>query len=75
MLDIFQKKMTLIAYLFLKLRPDKSVVTYMSKSPASDYPSKKNRVNVCELYLNLSESTRCIFIAQREGNLVAKRIF
>ena len=35
-LDIFRKKMTLIAYLFLRLRAAKSVVRYMCKSSASN---------------------------------------
>ena len=35
-LDIFQKQMTLIAYLFLRLQPAKSVFRYMCKSLASD---------------------------------------
>ena len=37
-LNIFKKKMTLIAYLFVRLQPAKKVVRYMYKSPASDYP-------------------------------------
>ena len=74
-MDIFQKKMTLIAYLFPRLRPAKSMVSYMCKSPASGYPSKRNMVNGSQLCLNLSDSTCGIFIAQREGNLVAKSLF
>ena len=74
-LDIFQKKMAVIAYLFLRLRPAKNVVRYMCKSPASDYPSKRNMVNGFQLCLNMSKSTCGIFIAQREGNLVAKSLF
>ena len=71
----FQKKTTLIAYLFVGLRPAKNVFRYMYKSPASDYPSKRNIVNGSQLCLNLSESACGIFIAQREGNLVAKSLF
>ena len=56
-LEIFQKKMTLIAYLFLRLRPAKNLVRYMYKIPASDYPSKRNMVNRSQLCLNLSDST------------------
>ena len=74
-LDIFRKKMALIAYLFLRLRPAKSVVTYMCKSSPSDYPSKRNMVNASQLCLNLSNSTCGIFIAQREDNLAAKSLF
>ena len=72
-MDIFRKKMTLIAYLFLRLRPAKIVVRYMCKSPASDYPSKRNMVNGSGLCLNLSDSTCGIFISQREDNLVEKK--
>ena len=45
------------------------------KSPASDYPSKRDMVNVSHLCLNLSDSTCGILIAQREGKLVAKSLF
>ena len=72
-LDIFRKKITLIGSLFLRLRPAKSVVRYMCKSPASDYPSKRNMVNWSRLCLNLSDSTCSIIFAQRESSLVAKR--
>ena len=56
-LNFFRKKMTLIAYLFLRLRPAKSVVRYMCKSPASDYPFKRKMVNGSQLLLNLSDRT------------------
>ena len=74
-LDFFQKKMSLIAYLFLRLRPANSVLRYMCKSPTSDYCYKRNMVNGSQLCLNLSDSTCSIFIAQRESNLVAKGVF
>ena len=73
--NIFKKSMTLIAYLYLRLRPAKSVVRYMCKSSAADYPSKRNMVNGSQLCLNLSDSTCGIFVAQREDNLVAKNLF
>ena len=74
-LDIFRQKMTLIAYLFLRLRPAKNVVRYMCKSPSSDYPSKMNMVNGSQLCLNLGDNTCTTFIDQREGSLVAKSLF
>ena len=74
-LDIFRKKMTPIAYLFLRLRPAKSVVRYMCQSLASDYPSKRNIANESQPCLNLSDKTCGIFIDSRESNWVAKRIF
>ena len=74
-LDVFRKKITLIAYLFLRLRPAKKVVTYMCKSPTSDYPYKRNMVNGSQLCLNLSDSTCSIFIDEREDSLVAKILF
>ena len=40
-MDIFQKKMTLIAYLFPRLRPTKSVITYMCKKSSLRLPLKK----------------------------------
>ena len=67
--------MTLIAYLLLRRRPAKNVATYMFKSPALDYPSKRKMVNGSQLSLNLSDSTCDIFIAQQEGHLVAKSLF
>ena len=60
-LAIFRKKMTLIAYLFLRLHPAKSVVRYMCKSPTSDYPSKRNMVSGSQLCLYLSHNTCTIF--------------
>ena len=56
-LNISRKKMTLIAYLFLRLWAAQSVFRYMCKSPASDYPFKRNMVNGSQLFLNLSNST------------------
>ena len=44
-LDIFRKKMTVMAYLFLRLRSAKNLVRYMCKSQASDYLSERNMVN------------------------------
>ena len=66
--------MTLIANLFLRLRPAKNEVIYMCKGPPSDYPSKRNMANWPQLCLNLSDSALGIFIAQREGKLVAKSL-
>ena len=74
-LDIFRKKMTLIAYLFLRLRPAKCLVRYMFKSCASDYPSKRNMASGSQLCLNLSDNTCTIIIDQREDNWVAKSLF
>ena len=74
-LDIFKKKMIVIAYLFPRLKLAKNVVRYKCKSPVSDYPSKRNMVNGFQLCLNLSNSTCRIFIAQRERNLLAKSLF
>ena len=56
-LNISRKKMTLIAYLFLRLRLAQSVFRYMCKSPASVYPFKRNMVNGSQVFLNLSDST------------------
>ena len=53
----------------------KSWLDICVKSPASDYPSKRNMVNWSRLRLNLSNNTFTIFIAQREGNWVAKSLF
>ena len=74
-LNISEKRMTLMAYLFLRLRLAKNVVRYMCKSPTIDYPAKRNMVNGSQLCFNLSDSTCSIFIAQRERNLVAKSLF
>ena len=40
-MDIFQKKMTLIAYLFLRLRPAKNVVRYICKKSRFRLPFQK----------------------------------
>ena len=71
----FPKKMTLIAYLFLRVRPAKSLVRYMCKSPTSDYYPERNRVSGSQLCWNLIESTCSIFFDQREVNLVVKSLF
>ena len=42
-MDIFEKKMTLIAYLFLRLRPAKNVVRYMCKKSRLRLSFKKER--------------------------------
>ena len=70
-----KKKMTLIAYFFLRLQPAKNVVRYMCKCSSSDSPSKWNMINGSQLCLNLRDSTSGIFVAQRECNLVAKSLF
>ena len=67
--------MTLIAYLFVRLRPAKSVVRYMCKRPGSDYPSERNMASGSQLCLNLSDNTCTIFIAQQEESLAAKTVF
>ena len=74
-LEIFRKKMTPLAYLILWLRPAKSALRYMCKSPPSEYPFKRKMVNWCELCFNLSGSTCGIIFAQWESNLVAKSLF
>ena len=71
----FQKKDDAHSLFICGATAAKNVVRYMYKSPTSDYPSKRNIVNGCQLCLNLSESTCGIFVAQREGNLVAKSLF
>ena len=71
----FVKKMSLIAYLFLRLRPAKREVRYMCKSPPSDYPSKRNMASGSQHSLNLSDNTFTIFILQREASLAAKTLF
>ena len=67
--------MTLIAYLFVRLGPAKNVVRYMCKNPAADYPSKRNMVHGSQLCLNLRNGICGIFVAKREGRLVAKSVF
>ena len=74
-MNVFKKKMRLIAYLFLRQRPAKNVVRYIYKGPTSDYPAKRNMVNESQLCLNLSDKTCTIFIDQREGSLVGKTLF
>ena len=75
-LEHFQKKkMALIAYLFLRLQPAKNVVRYICKSPASDYPSKRNMANESQLCLNLSDKTCTIIIDKRDGSSAAKSLF
>ena len=42
-MNIFKKRMTLIAYLFLRLRPAKNVVRYISKKSHFRFPFQKEQ--------------------------------
>ena len=53
----------------------KTLLHICVKTPASDYPSKRNMANESQLCLNLSDKACTLFIDQREGSLVAKSLF
>ena len=61
-LEHFQKKMTLIADVFPKLRTPKNMVRTMPKSPVSEDPTKSNMVNAPKHCSNLREHSFTIFI-------------
>ena len=71
-LNIFKKRMTLIADVFLNLRTPKNVVRYMSKKSLSDDPSTSNMVNGPKHCWNLNDSTFTIFIDRCEENHALK---
>ena len=66
----FQKKMTLIAHAFLKLRSPKNVVRYISKKSYFRGPFTSNMVNGPKHCSKLNDITFTIFIDPCEGNSV-----
>ena len=71
----FEKKMTLMAFLFPKLRTPKTWVDKFLKSPVSEGPWKSNMANVPKHCWNLHRSIFIIFIDYFEVNWVGKSIF
>ena len=68
-LNIFEKKMSLLDDLFLNLRTLKDMVKKISlKSPVSEGPSSINMVNGPKHFWNLNDSTFAIFIDPYEDN-------
>ena len=63
-----EKKMTLIADLFPKLRTPKNVVRYMSKKSRFKVPLTGNMVNGFKHCCDLNHSTVTIFSDHFEGN-------
>ena len=61
-LNIFQKRMTLIADVFLKFRLRKTWLDKCVKSPVSEDPSTSNMVNGLKDCSKLNDSTFTIFI-------------
>ena len=61
-MNIFKRKMTLIAYLFLRLRPAKNVVRYMSKKSRCRLPLKEEQgKRVSTLFKSEQENLRHIY--------------
>ena len=72
--ESFEKKMTLIAYLFLKLQAEKDVLDKCIKSPVSQDPSTRNILHDPKHCWNVHDSTFIIFIDHCEENWVRKSL-
>ena len=70
----FEKKITLIAYVFRKLKTAKEVVRQMSKKSVSEDPSKSTMLNGPKQCRGLHGSTFAILIDHCEGNWVGKSL-
>ena len=73
--EFFQKKDDAPSLFISEASLQKTWLDICVKSPASDYPSKRNMANESQLCLNLSDNTCTIFIEHREGSLVARSPF
>ena len=74
-LNIFWKRMTLIADVFPKLRLRKTSLGKFLKSRVSEDRSKHNITNVLKHCCNLNDSTFTVFINHCEDNCVRKSLF
>ena len=73
-LQIFKKKMTLIADVFLNLRTPKTWLDKCLKSPVSEDPLRGNMLNALKNSWNLNYGTFMILIDHYEGNEVGKSL-
>ena len=73
-LKYFEKKMTLIDFVFPKLRSPKSWSDKCLKSSVSKYPSTSNMINVLMHCWNLHQCTFLLFIDHWKVNWVGKRL-
>ena len=73
-LNVFAKKMTLIAFVFLNLRTPKTRLHKCLKSPASEDPLENNMVNVPKHCSNLHHSTFIRFFNHYQVNWVGKSL-
>ena len=70
--ELFEKRMTLIAYVFPNLPATKDVVREISESSVWESLSVSDMVNGPKHWLNINESTFIILIDHCEANWVAK---
>ena len=70
----FEKKMTLIAFVFQKIRTLKTWLDKCLKGPVSEDPSASNMVHVPKHGLNLHHITFIIFIGHFQVNWVGKTL-
>ena len=66
--------MTLIDFVFSKLRTPKTLSDKRLKSPNSEDPSKSSMVNVSKKFLNLRHNTFIILIDHFLGNCVGRSL-
>ena len=72
--EYFQKKRTLIPYVFLKLSPRKDVLRKCPKTPVWEDPSTCGMVNGPKHWFSLSASAFTILIDHYEGNWIGKTL-
>ena len=70
----FEKKMTLIGFVFLKLRTPKTWLYKCLKSPVSEDPSKSNMADVPKHCWNLHHTIFIVFIGPCQVNWVGKSL-
>ena len=73
-MNVWEKKMTLIAFVFPKLRTPKRLLDKCLKSTVSEDPSRSNTVSVPKHCWNQNHSTFIIFIHDYQVNLVEKSL-
>ena len=74
-LNIFKKKMTLIADVFSNFRNPKDLLDKCLKTPVSEDPWTSNMVNGPKIFSKLNDTTFTIFTDACEGNSGCKSLY
>ena len=73
-MNILKKKMTLVAFAYVKLWTPKMWLNKCLKCPVSEAPSTSNMVNGLKHCWNMHHSTFIIFIDHCQGNWIVKSL-